>query len=86
MIQLLSLAADGAVSAINNSGVGAGLAQTATRDTSCPAPLFHEYEAAVWGPGPGQVRALKPLPGDTVGVAFWINDRGQSGRHIRQVR
>ena len=68
---------NGAVSAINNSGVSAGLAQTATRDPLCPAPLFHQYQAAIWGPRPGQVRALRPLRGDTVGIAFWINDRGQ---------
>ncbi len=69
--------ANGGVSAINKSGAIAGLAQTAARDASCPAPLFHDYEAVVWGPAPGQIRELRPLPGDTVGVAFWINDRGQ---------
>jgi probable HAF family extracellular repeat protein len=68
---------NGGVSAINKSGAIAGLAQTAARDADCPAPNFHDYEAVVWGPAPGQVRALRPLPGDTVGVAFWINDRGQ---------
>jgi probable HAF family extracellular repeat protein len=68
---------NGGISAINNTGISAGVAQTATRDASCPAPIFHQYEAAVWGPSRGQVRALRPLPGDTVGIAFWINDRGQ---------
>jgi probable HAF family extracellular repeat protein len=68
---------NGAVSAVNKSGAIAGIAETATHDASCPAPLFHQYEAVVWGPAPGHVRELRPLPGDTVGVAFWINDKGQ---------
>jgi probable HAF family extracellular repeat protein len=68
---------NGAVSAVNKKGAMAGLAQTAVRDSGCPAPLSHDYEAVVWGPAPGQIRQLRPLPGDTVGVAFWINDLGQ---------
>ncbi len=78
MSQLPTLGgSNGAVSAINNSGAIAGLAQTPAVDTSCPAPLLHDYKPVVWGPGSGQIRELRPLPGDTVGVAFWINDRGQ---------
>jgi probable HAF family extracellular repeat protein len=68
---------NGFVSAVNRNGAMAGAAQTAVRDSSCPAPLSHDYEAVVWGPAPGQIRPLRPLPGDTVGVAFWINDLGQ---------
>lgn len=67
---------NGTVSAINNSGTSVGAAQTPSRDPNCPAPLFHDYQAAVWRRG-GQVKALRPLPGDSVGVAFWINDRGE---------
>jgi probable HAF family extracellular repeat protein len=68
---------NGAVSAVNNRGISTGLAQTTTRDAACPAPLFHDFEVAVWGPGATQVRELRPLPGDTVAASFWINDRGQ---------
>ena len=37
-----------------------------------------DFEAVIWGPGPGQIRELRPLPGDTVGMALWINDNGQA--------
>ncbi len=69
---------NGAVSAINNRGAMAGLAETAHQDPACPTPQAYQYEAVVWGPGPGQIRALQPLPGDTVGVAMWMNDKGQA--------
>jgi probable HAF family extracellular repeat protein len=32
----------------------------------------------IWGPGPGAIRELKPLSGDTVGAALWLNDKGQA--------
>ena len=65
-------------STINIHGEAVGLAENTTRDPSCPAPQVFDYEAVAWGPKPGQIRELRPLPGDTVGVAFWINDRGQA--------
>ena len=78
MSQLPTLGgSNGAVSAVNNRGVIAGAAQTAARDSSCPAPLFHDYKAVAWGPAAGQIRELRALPGDTVSLAFWINDQGQ---------
>ena len=69
---------NGAVSSINKHGLAVGLAQNNTVDPACPAPITHSYKAVAWGPGPGQIRELRPLPGDTVAVAFWINDAGQS--------
>jgi uncharacterized membrane protein len=74
------------VSMINSRGEIAGSAETATKDPECPAgvlpngigPLQFDYEAVIWGPGPGQIRELPPEPGDTVGVALGINDRGQA--------
>jgi probable HAF family extracellular repeat protein len=71
---------------INSKGEIAGAAETSTRDPDCPptplpggtGPLVLDYEAAVWGPKPGDVRELKPLTGDTVGIALWINDRSQA--------
>jgi probable HAF family extracellular repeat protein len=71
---------------INNRGEVAGYAETNTRDPKCPSgvalngsgPQVLDYEAVIWGPGQGQIRQLSPPPGDTVGVAFWINDNGQA--------
>jgi probable HAF family extracellular repeat protein len=78
MIQLPTLGGNnGAVSAVNKKGAMAGLAQTAVKDSTCLAPISHDYEAVVWGPAANQIRPLRPLPGDSVGVAFWINDLGQ---------
>lgn len=71
---------------VNNRGEMPGMAETATRDPLCPSgvasngtgPQLFDYEAAIWGPGPGDIRKLNPLPGDTVGMAFWINDNSQA--------
>jgi probable HAF family extracellular repeat protein len=32
----------------------------------------------IWGPKPGEIHPLPPLPGDTVSIALWINDKGQA--------
>jgi probable HAF family extracellular repeat protein len=69
---------NGAVSTVNNAGVAVGVAQTGLQDSSCIAPVAHRFEAVVWGRTPGDVRVLRPLPGDTVSAALWINDRGQA--------
>jgi probable HAF family extracellular repeat protein len=37
-----------------------------------------DFEAVIWGPNPGEIRELGPLPGDTVGFAGATNDRGQA--------
>jgi probable HAF family extracellular repeat protein len=74
------------VSAINSRGEVVGLAETTFKDPECPAtalpngigPLQYDYEAVIWGPGPGQMRELSPETGDTVGVAMGINDSGQA--------
>ena len=74
------------VSGINSHGEIVGLAETATKDAECPAtalpngigPLQFDYEAVIWGPGPGQIRELSPEAGDTVGIANGINDNGQT--------
>ena len=42
-------------------------------------PGTHTLLADVrYGPGPRQIRKLPPLHGDSVGMAFWINDHGQA--------
>jgi probable HAF family extracellular repeat protein len=66
---------NGAANMINQRGVIAGVAETATPDTACPAPQVLHFEPALWNEG-----KIKPLPtygGDPDGVAFAINDYGQ---------
>jgi probable HAF family extracellular repeat protein len=70
---------------INNRGQLAGYAENSTRDPDGCAvavngtgPQVLDFEPVIWGPRPSQIRELHTLPGDTVGVAFWINDRGQA--------
>jgi probable HAF family extracellular repeat protein len=60
----------------NNLGQIVGLAESKL-DPNCVAPQQFDVEAVVWGPKPGEVRALHPLPGDVFGGALAINDRGQ---------
>jgi probable HAF family extracellular repeat protein len=71
---------------INSKGEIAGATENSTRDPDCPTavtvagtgPQYFDYEAVVWGPNPGSIRELKPLPGDTVGMSLWINDNSQA--------
>ena len=77
---------NGNVGQINNQGEVAGFAENGTVDTECPrgvtvsgtGPQFLDFEAVIWGPMQGQIRVLRPLPGDTVGMALSINDLGQA--------
>jgi len=87
LIQLPTLGGNNAtIGNINNQGEIIGAAENSTRDQECPTtvlangggPQVLDFEAVVWGPKPGQIRELKPLPGDTVGVALWINDKSQA--------
>jgi len=87
LIQLPTLGGNNAtIGNINNKGEIIGAAENSTRDPECPTtvladgagPQVLDYEAVVWGPKPGAIRELKPLPGDTVGVALWINDNSQA--------
>lgn len=69
---------------INNLGQVAGIAENNRRDFTCrtgmavngTGPQALDFEAVVWGPAPGQIQPLPPLPLDTVGMAFGINDSG----------
>src|SRR5438105_13558965 len=77
---------NGAAGPINIRGEAVGIAENSTRDPECPStsavngtgPYVLDFEAAIWGPGPGQVGELRPLPGDSVGMAVWISDTGQA--------
>jgi len=66
---------------LNNRGVVVGFSETGVRDSTClaggtPFQVFR-FEAVIWSPK-GEIRQLRPLPGDTVGFAFGINDKGQA--------
>jgi probable HAF family extracellular repeat protein len=71
---------------INKRGEVAGIAENAHRDASCrpgasvngTGPQVLDFEAVIWGPSPGQIRELSTLGQDTVGMAFGINDSGQT--------
>lgn len=67
-----------ALGGVNNLGQIVGLAEISTHDPACPSPQVLDFEAVVWGPKPGQILELPPLPGDTVGLANEINDHGQA--------
>jgi len=77
---------NGTVGQINRRGEVAGVVETSTRDLACPTtpaangtgPQILDFEAVIWGPKPGEIRQLSPLPGDSVGMALWINDQGQA--------
>jgi probable HAF family extracellular repeat protein len=77
---------NGTVGTVNNRGEAVGIAETAVVDPNCPVglspsgtgPQVLDFEAVIWGPAPGQIRTLRPLAGDTVGMAVGINDNGQA--------
>ena len=64
--------ANGAAYRINDHGVAVGLAETKEQESACPVSQF---KPVIWKDG-----TAYPLPtfqGDPVGVAAWINDKGQ---------
>ncbi|MGC2658538.1 MAG: hypothetical protein WA324_11330 [Bryobacteraceae bacterium] len=71
---------------MNRWGAISGYAETDQVDSSCltavsvggTGPQVLDYQGVIWGPAPGAIRRLKPLPGDTVSVALWVNDLGQA--------
>lgn len=77
---------NGTFGGLNNVGEVVGIAETSTRDSACPGkvavngtgPQQLDFEAVIWGPKPGEIRQLSPLPGDTVSMALSINDYGEA--------
>jgi probable HAF family extracellular repeat protein len=77
---------NGSAGQINKHGEVAGYAENGVSDPGCPTgarvngtgPQVLDFEAVVWEPRQGEIRELHPLPGDTVGMAFGINDDGQT--------
>ncbi len=76
---LPTLGGNNAITTIsNNRGQIVGLAENNTHDSTCSFPSqVLRFEAAMWGPEPGKIQGLPPLPGDTVGYALGINERSQ---------
>ena len=68
---------NGFATGANNGGEIVGWAENTVHDPTCVAPQVLQFRAVVWGPAPGQIRELPPLPGDTVSAATALNDRGQ---------
>ena len=77
---------NGSVGNINDRGEVVGYAEKSARDPGClpgaavngTGPQVLGYEGVVWGPRRGEMRKLRPLRGDTVSVALWINDNGEA--------
>jgi probable HAF family extracellular repeat protein len=61
----------------NKRGQVVGLAETPNQDPTCVPPQVLDWEAVIWDPQKNQIKELPPLPGDHVGAALAINDRGQ---------
>ena len=68
---------NGFATGANDMGEVVGWAENGTHDRTCDARSMLQFRAVTWGPGRGQIRQLRPLPGDTVSAATAINDRGQ---------
>ena len=66
------------VNTINNHGLVLAFAETTIHDPSCIAPQVLGYEAFTWEPATGKIHRLPPLKGDSVSVAFDMNDRGDA--------
>jgi probable HAF family extracellular repeat protein len=61
----------------NNRGEIVGWAENTAHDPTCVPPQVLQFRAVEWGPGPGEIRELPPLPGDTVSSATALNNRDQ---------
>lgn len=58
------------------AGLIVGVAEDGVADASCIPPQKTHFQAVVWNRG--EIHELPPLPGDEVGIALRINDRGQA--------
>jgi probable HAF family extracellular repeat protein len=63
---------------INARGQLIGWADSGTVDNTCAPPQQLRFEAVMWGGKADEIETLPPLPGDTVGFALGLNDRGQA--------
>jgi probable HAF family extracellular repeat protein len=60
----------------NSAGEIVGVAEDGVADASCIPPQQTHFQAVIWKRG--KIYELPPLPGDQVGAALRINDRGQA--------
>jgi probable HAF family extracellular repeat protein len=60
----------------NNLGQIAGWAETTVHDPTCVPPQVLQYLPVIYGPAPGSIQPLPPLPGDSDGAAVAINNQG----------
>ena len=67
--------ANGFANSINNRGEVAGLAETTNTDPTPGCPVF-QFQPVIWKNG--AIQELQINPGDTDGVAAYINDYGQA--------
>jgi probable HAF family extracellular repeat protein len=78
MTELPTLGGDnGYAAGMNDLGQIAGWAETTFHDPTCNLPQVLQFEAVVYGPGPGEIHPLPPFSGDPDGAATAVNDRGQ---------
>jgi len=63
---------------VNNRGQIAGFAENAVQDPACTPPEVLDFEPVIWGPREGEIQALPPPAGDTVGIATEVNNHGQA--------
>lgn len=76
---------NGTASPPNRRGEIPGIAETSVVDPTCPAspavngtgPQVLRFRPVIWDER-GRVRQLRVPAGDTVGMAFWLNDEGQA--------
>jgi probable HAF family extracellular repeat protein len=61
----------------NNRGVVVGWAENEVEDLDCVLPQRLQFRPVLWDPRTDELRELPPFPGDEVGTANAVNDRGQ---------
>jgi probable HAF family extracellular repeat protein len=60
----------------NRRGQIVGWAENTVHDSTCVGSQVLQFHAVIWGPRPGQIQELLPLPGDSTSAATAINDQG----------
>ena len=62
---------------LNDRGQVIGFSDSDVYSPDCAATAGFQFQPVIWEPN-GHVRQLSPLPGDTIGFGFGINNRGQA--------